>query len=118
MMTSPLRWGLSARTAARFVTWYGTKEDTDTETVEVEKSGLSGGNPFKKDSFNDCVLRLMAQVHGVEAEARPVDHASAALCAVSLRRGSSLAMHSGRADVVHRFILVWHVKRSSPDVTL
>jgi hypothetical protein len=47
---------------ARFVAWYGTEEDADTEAVDVEKCGLCGGDPFKRDNFKDCVLRLMAQV--------------------------------------------------------
>jgi tRNA U54 and U55 pseudouridine synthase Pus10 len=45
-----------------FVAWYGTEEDADTETIEVEKCGLCGGEAYKKDNFKDCVLRLMAQV--------------------------------------------------------
>jgi hypothetical protein len=28
---------------ARFVAWYGTEEDADTETIDVEKCGLCGG---------------------------------------------------------------------------
>ena len=47
---------------ARFVAFYGTEEDASTETVETEKCGLCGGDPFKKDNFKDSVLRLMAQV--------------------------------------------------------
>jgi hypothetical protein len=47
---------------ARFVAWYGTEEDAETETVAVEKCGLCGGDSFKKDNFKDCTLRLMAQV--------------------------------------------------------
>ena len=42
--------------------WYGTEEDADTETVDVEKCGLCGGGPFKKDNFKDCTLQLMAEV--------------------------------------------------------
>jgi hypothetical protein len=29
---------------------------------EVNKCGLCGGDPFKKDNFKDCTLGLMAQV--------------------------------------------------------
>jgi hypothetical protein len=47
---------------ARFVPWYGTEEDANTETIDVKKCGLCGGDPFKKDNFKDCVLRLMTQV--------------------------------------------------------
>lgn len=47
---------------ARLVASYGTEEDTDTETVDVEKCGLCGGDSIKKDNFKDCTLRLMAQV--------------------------------------------------------
>ena len=47
---------------ARFVARYGTEEDADTETVNVEKCGLCGRDSFKKDNFKDCTLRLMAQV--------------------------------------------------------
>lgn len=47
---------------ARFVAWYGTEEDAETETVEVEKCGLCGGDSFKKDVFRDTVIRLIAQV--------------------------------------------------------
>ena len=47
---------------ARFVAWYGTEEEAETETADVEKCGLCGGDSFKKDNFKDCTLRLMAQV--------------------------------------------------------
>jgi NAD-dependent SIR2 family protein deacetylase len=47
---------------ARLTSWYGTEEDADTDTVDVEKCGLCGGDPFKKDNFKDCVIRLIAQV--------------------------------------------------------
>ncbi len=47
---------------ARFVAWYGTEDDAETETFDVEKCGLCGGDPLKRDNFKDCVLRLMAQV--------------------------------------------------------
>jgi hypothetical protein len=46
----------------RFVAWYGTAEDAETETVDVGKCGLYGGDSFKRDNFKDCTLRLMAQV--------------------------------------------------------
>ena len=47
---------------ARFVAWYGTEEDAETETVDVEKCGLCRGDAFKKDVFKDTVIRLIAQV--------------------------------------------------------
>jgi hypothetical protein len=47
---------------ARFVAWYGTEEDAETDTVDVEKCGLCGGDSFRKDVFKDSVIRLMAQV--------------------------------------------------------
>ena len=47
---------------ARFVAWYGTEDDAETETVDVEKCGLCGGDAFKKDVFKDTVIRLIAQV--------------------------------------------------------
>jgi len=47
---------------ARFNAWYGTEDDGDTDTIDVEKCGLCGGDPFKKDNFKDCVIRLIAQV--------------------------------------------------------
>ena len=47
---------------ARFIAWYGTEEDADTDTIDVEKCGLCGGDPFKKDNLKDAVLRLVAQV--------------------------------------------------------
>jgi hypothetical protein len=47
---------------ARFVAWYGTEDDAPTDTLDVEKCGLCGGDVFKKDNFKDSVLRLMAQV--------------------------------------------------------
>lgn len=47
---------------ARFVAWYGREEDAETETVDVEKCGLCGGDSFKKDVFKDTVIRLIAQV--------------------------------------------------------
>jgi hypothetical protein len=47
---------------ARFVAWYGTEEDAETEAVDVQKCGLCGGDSFKKDVSKDTVTRLMAQV--------------------------------------------------------
>ena len=47
---------------ARFIAWYGTEEDADNETIDVEKCGLCGGDPFKKDNFKDAVLRLVPRV--------------------------------------------------------
>jgi hypothetical protein len=47
---------------ARFIAWYGTEEDANTQKIDVEKCGLCGGDPFKKDNFKERVLRLMAQV--------------------------------------------------------
>jgi hypothetical protein len=58
---------------ARFVARHGTEEDADTQTIDVEKCGLSGGDTFKKDNIKGATLRLMAQVtareikHGWEA---------------------------------------------------
>jgi hypothetical protein len=37
-------------------------EDADTETIDVEKCGLCGGDPLKRDNFKDCALRLVAEV--------------------------------------------------------
>jgi hypothetical protein len=47
---------------ARFVGWYGTEEDAETENVNVEKCGLCGGDGFKKDAFRDTTIRLIAEV--------------------------------------------------------
>jgi hypothetical protein len=47
---------------ARFIAFYGTEDEADTETVETEKCGLCGGDSFKKDNFKDATLRLMVQV--------------------------------------------------------
>jgi hypothetical protein len=47
---------------ARLVAWHGTEEDAGTEVKDVEKCGLCGGDPFKKDNFRDAVLRLIAYV--------------------------------------------------------
>lgn len=47
---------------ARFVAWYGSEEDADTEVKDVDKCGLCGGDPFKKDNLKDAVLRLVPQV--------------------------------------------------------
>jgi hypothetical protein len=47
---------------AKFVAFYGTEDEAGTETVEMKKCGLCGGDPFKRDNFKDSVLRLMAQV--------------------------------------------------------
>ena len=47
---------------ARFVAYYGTREDPETATIDVEKCGLCGGDSTKRDNFKDCALRLMAQV--------------------------------------------------------
>jgi len=33
---------------ARFVAYYGTDEDADTETINLEKCGLCGGDPLRK----------------------------------------------------------------------
>jgi len=47
---------------ASFIAWHGTEEDADTETIDVERCGLCGGDPFKKDNFKDAVLRLIPYV--------------------------------------------------------
>jgi hypothetical protein len=47
---------------AHFIAWYGTEESLDAQTFDVEKCGLCGGDPFKRDNFKDAVLRLVAQV--------------------------------------------------------
>jgi hypothetical protein len=47
---------------ARFVPWYGPTKAPTPRRSAFEKCGLCGGNPFKRDNFRDCVLRLMAQV--------------------------------------------------------
>jgi hypothetical protein len=44
------------------VAFYGTEDEAGTETVETEKCGLCGGDPFKRDNFKDSALRLMSQV--------------------------------------------------------
>jgi hypothetical protein len=38
------------------------EEDAETETVNVKKCGLCGGESFKRDVFKDTVIRLIAQV--------------------------------------------------------
>src|SRR5215471_13415120 len=43
---------------AHFIAWYGTEEDADSDTIDVEKCGLCGGDPLKKDNFKHSVLRL------------------------------------------------------------
>lgn len=40
----------------------GHEEDAETETVNVEKWGLRGGDGFKKDAFKETTIRLIAQV--------------------------------------------------------
>jgi hypothetical protein len=55
---------------ARFVAYYGTEESADTETLDVEKCGLCGDDPFKPDNFTDAVLRLGGTGDGAECEAR------------------------------------------------
>jgi hypothetical protein len=47
---------------ARFAAWYGTEEYAGTEVKDVEKCGLCGGDPFKKDNFRDAVLRVIPYV--------------------------------------------------------
>ena len=47
---------------ARFVAWCGTEEDADTEVKRVEKCGLCGGDPAKKDNLKDAVLQLVPHV--------------------------------------------------------
>jgi hypothetical protein len=47
---------------ARFVAWYGTEEDAETEVKDVDKCGLCGGDPMKKGNLNDTVVRLIPQV--------------------------------------------------------
>src|SRR5215469_14260345 len=47
---------------ARYIAWHGTEEDDETETANVERCGLCGGDPFKRDNFKDAVIRLVAMV--------------------------------------------------------
>ena len=47
--------------AARFIAWYG-EDDADTETKDVAKCGICGGDPAKQDIFKDSILRLIPQV--------------------------------------------------------
>jgi hypothetical protein len=46
---------------AKFVAYYGSDEE-NTETVEVQKCGLCGGDESKRDNFKNATIRLMAQV--------------------------------------------------------
>ena len=46
----------------RFVAFYGTEEEAATQIVDTEKCWLCGADPFKKDNFEDAVVRLVAQV--------------------------------------------------------
>ena len=47
--------------SARFIAWYGD-DDGDMQTKDVEKGGICGGDPTKRDIFKDSVLRLIPQV--------------------------------------------------------
>src|SRR5215469_6544662 len=47
--------------SARFIAWYGN-DDADIQTKDVEKCGICGGDPTKRDIFKDSVLRLIPQV--------------------------------------------------------
>ena len=42
---------------------FAANPDTHTDTIDVEKCGLCGGDPFKKDNFKNCVIRLVEQVN-------------------------------------------------------
>ena len=57
------RWRFTA-TTAKLASSRGTgpRKNADTETVDVEKCGLCGGDSFKKDVFRDTGIRLIAQV--------------------------------------------------------
>ena len=47
---------------ARFVAYYRTEESADTETLDVEKCALCAGDPFRKGSFKDALLRPVALI--------------------------------------------------------
>jgi hypothetical protein len=47
--------------AARFIAWYG-EDDAEPQTKDVEKCGICGGDPTKRDIFKDSILRLIPQV--------------------------------------------------------
>ena len=47
---------------ARFAAWYGTEEYAGALVKDVEKCGLCGGDPFKRDNLEDAVLRLIPHV--------------------------------------------------------
>jgi hypothetical protein len=57
---------------ARFVACYGTEEDADIPTIDVEKCGLCGDDTFKKGNFKGATLRLIAHV-----TAREITHGAA-----------------------------------------
>jgi len=44
---------------AKFIAWYG---DAGTQTIDVEKCGLCGGDPWRRDIFKDSVLRMIPYV--------------------------------------------------------
>ena len=56
---------------ARFVAWFGTEDDAETATVDVEKCALCGGDALKKDNFKDCVLRLWRGRRGMNRRYGP-----------------------------------------------
>jgi hypothetical protein len=60
---------------ARFVAWYGTEEDADTEVKDVEKCGLCGGDPFKKDNFQGLHFATGGASDGAEHQAQLIEGA-------------------------------------------
>jgi hypothetical protein len=47
--------------AARFIAWYG-EDDAEPLTKDVEKCGICGGDPTKRDIFKHSLLRLIPHV--------------------------------------------------------
>ena len=43
-------YGLNWNCRECFIAWYG-EEDAEAETIDVQKCGLCGGDPFKKDNL-------------------------------------------------------------------
>jgi hypothetical protein len=67
---------------ARFIAWYGAEEDVDTDTIDVEKCGLCGGDPINRDNFKDAVLRLICAGDHAKCQTR-IDRS---LSVLSVRR--------------------------------
>ena len=58
---------------AYFIACYDTEKDAGTKVKDVDKCGLCGGDPFKRDNLKDAVLRLIPDVRARNVKcSRPI----------------------------------------------